>query len=1095
VSSITPYPGLRPFTEEEAIFFKGRDSHIRQIINQLEERKIVVVTGASGDGKSSIVYAGVIPNAKAGFFRAPYSNWLICDFRPERAPLENLSEAVAKNFDLEAETVKEELSYGFSSLINLYKQSKYSNTNNPNTESCANLLILADQFEEFFTNSENYSNGKASEDAYTAVNVLLETAKIALEENLPVYVIFTMRSDFISQSVAFKGLPETIGFSQFFVPRLKRHELQKVIEEPARLAGGKVAPRLTQTLINELPEGFDQLPLLQHSLNRLWQQADNGKQTIEFIHLAEIGGISREILQPEARGQFDEFYNLLDEQSKTYYENPQFTNILNSHANKLFDNAFSYIKKLSWIEQKPTKEDIQLILKTAFKSLTKIDQGRAVRNRAELIEITHVINQPHISYELVCAAINSFRLPDSTFVRPFIQSEDVETEILQSKAVLDITHEALIRNWEKLHHWGQEELSFLKDYEDLKVQLYRWKENDKDKTHLLGTGALAYFNNWYESAKPNPYWIAKNENWILSNEEKKAKATVIHEEIIEFLESSKKHLAAIEASKKRVRRILLIGALITIISLSGFTFWAMREKAFAQKQEQMVDKQRQIAEKEKENALNAQKLAEEQRRIAAENEQKAITAKQFSDIARKEAIDAKAIAEQQRNIAEQQSKLAQEQKQIALNQKEEAEKQTKIADEQRKKAIAASDSAQKLSYLALAQSLAYKAKKSYEDKQLNLLTAYQAYLFNKNYGGFEFDPTIFEGLRYAAELYNMQNATSLEKEEKVVSIKVLSNSKMLVLYNSGDLYELNSELKTSTQIKTINKKRVPLNAGFILNDSLLIYSYDDYSNYLNNINTKERYKINYHSNYLRAAEFIPTNNYLLTGARDKKLILAKILSKKLQKLQEFSLNDKIRSIDFSVKDEKAWIGLQNGEIYLYSIKDSTLAQIYKFDGVRVNSIKILSNQNHVLIGLSNGHLVFLNSKTLSIENDLFVSYSEIQIISATPDEKKIAIAMADNTIRIYQSEYLNEKPIIITGKYQKIQAMTMKRKGRLEALNSNNELRFYYLSPNDYAKYVYNKINRNFNNKEWKRIVGENVPYENSVTKEVLENRKENNVN
>ena len=172
-----------------------------------------------------------------------------------------------------------------------------------------------------------------------------------------------------------------------------------------------------------------------------------------------------------------------------------------------------------------------------------------------------------------------------------------------------------------------------------------------------------------------------------------------------------------------------------------------------------------------------------------------------------------------------------------------------------------------------------------------------------------------------------------------------------------------------------------------------------------------------------------------------------------------------------------------------------MTKVYKFDGVRVNSIKILSDQNQVLIGLSNGHLVFLNSKTLSVENDLFVSYSEIQIISATPDNKKIAIAMADNTIRVYQSEYLNEKPIIITGKYQKIQAMTMTQKGRLEALNSNNELRFYYLSPNDYAKFVYNKINRNFSNKEWKRIVGENVPYEYSVSKDVLEDRKENIVN
>ncbi len=1084
MNKLSPYPGLRPFTEEEAIFFKGRDTHIRQIISQLEERKIVVVTGASGDGKSSIVYAGVIPNARSGFFRAPYSNWQICDFRPERAPLDNLSVALADNLNMDSETVRHELSYGFSSLIDLYKQSEFSAENQVDKSKRTNLLILADQFEEFFTNSENYSNGHASENAYTTVNLLLETARLSLEENLPVYVIFTMRSDFISQSVAFKGLPETIGFSQFFVPRLKRHELQKVIEDPAKLAGGEIAPRLTQILINELPEGFDQLPLLQHALNRLWKEAKNGEETIDFIHLAQIGGLSAEMLEEQNKQKFKNFYDQLNNKSKNYYQNPCFTNILNSHANKLYDNAINYIDKLSWIETKPTEEDLQLIIRAAFKSLTKIDEGRAVRNRAELIEITRIINKPHITYELVCAALNSYRLPDSTFVRPFIIPKDIETELLSPKAVLDITHEALIRNWELLHQWGIEELNYLSDYEDLKVQLNRWLNNEKEKTHLLGTGALAYFSNWFDKAQPNPFWIAKNENWILTYEEKIRKAEQLFQQIKDFLSESKKHLAAIEASKKRVRRILLIGALFLIISLTGFSLWAIREKSFAQKQEIIAEQQRQNAEKQKVKALSAQKLAEEQSKIAAENEKKAIAAKLLSDKARLEAMQAKALAEQQKQIAEEQSQIAENQRKIAEEQKEKALEQTQIAETQRKKALAASDSAQKLSYLALAQSLAYKAKKSFEDKQLNLLTAYQAYLFNKNYGGFPFDPTIFEGLRYSAELMQMNNTVKLESNKKVVSMQIVSEEKMLVLYNTGDLYELDAQTEVSRQLKTVNKKKIPLNDGFILNDSLLVLSYDDYTNILSNIYTKQRYKIDYHSNYLRAAQFVPAYHAVLTGGRDKKLVLAQILKKKLQEIQEFTLNARIQTIDFSIRKQQAWIGLNNGEIYLYNISDSSLTKIYQFKNARINSIKIMPKLNYVLIGLSTGHLIFLNINTLNIENDLFVSYSEIRIISATPQENKLALALADNTIRIYQTKYLNEKPIIISGKYKRVEAMSLQRKGRLEALNNENEVKFYYLSPNDYAKYVKKSIKRNFTNKEWKRIVGKNIPYEKTIIDE-----------
>ena len=54
-------------------------------------------------------------------------------------------------------------------------------------------------------------------------------------------MIFTMRSDFISQCTVFKHLPEFIAYSQFFVPQLKRDEIRQVIEEPAVLAGLKVA--------------------------------------------------------------------------------------------------------------------------------------------------------------------------------------------------------------------------------------------------------------------------------------------------------------------------------------------------------------------------------------------------------------------------------------------------------------------------------------------------------------------------------------------------------------------------------------------------------------------------------------------------------------------------------------------------------------------------------------------------------------------------------------------------------------------------------------------------------------------------------------
>src|SRR5438309_1241290 len=115
---ICPYPGLRPFNDDESIFFKGRDHNIDVIIELFEKKKFMMLTGASGDGKSSLVYAGVVPQAKAGLFKAKYNNWAVADFRPERNPLGNLTHALNKFFKFEdQEKFEKELGYGFSSLI------------------------------------------------------------------------------------------------------------------------------------------------------------------------------------------------------------------------------------------------------------------------------------------------------------------------------------------------------------------------------------------------------------------------------------------------------------------------------------------------------------------------------------------------------------------------------------------------------------------------------------------------------------------------------------------------------------------------------------------------------------------------------------------------------------------------------------------------------------------------------------------------------------------------------------------------------------------------------------------------------------------
>jgi len=581
-----PYPGLRPFNEEESIFFKGRDEHIEQIIKQLEEKKFLMLTGASGDGKSSLVYAGVIPNARAGFFKAKFNNWIVADFRPEREPLKNLAVSLSKHLKLaDADKTEKELSYGFSALIDCYKSTPYwvdqqSESFKTLTEDeqkkakrkGANLLILADQFEEFFTNPENYINGKASIESQTVVNLLLETTRLAIEQNIPIYIVCTMRSDYIGQCAAFRGLPEYIGYSQFFVPRLKRKEIYQVIEEPALLNGNKISKRLVEMLINEMNDGIDQLPVLQHALNQIWQNADFGREEMDLIHFAKVCGVPKNQLREKDRQEFENWFSTLPDFKKSYFENASLENVLDAHANELFEHAAKNANEKAGKEL-ITAEDAKLIIEVTFKCLTKIDESRAVRNRMTLEEVTNIINRPSITEKEVASVIEVFRKQGNTFLKPFIEFNGGNEQIY-GNSVLDITHESLIRNWKLLSEWAKQEYESYTVYLDFSKQLQRWLDNKKSSDYLLPIGPLTFFENWFLQAKPNKYWLARYDESETSKEEKLVEAEQRIKDIKAFIKRSARSLFVSRTVMKYGANniIAVFGILLFLFSCTYFYF-------------------------------------------------------------------------------------------------------------------------------------------------------------------------------------------------------------------------------------------------------------------------------------------------------------------------------------------------------------------------------------------------------------------------------------------------------------------------------------------------------------------------------------------
>jgi energy-coupling factor transporter ATP-binding protein EcfA2 len=89
-----PFPGLRPFMQEEADLFFGRDRQSDELVRRLASRRFLAVVGTSGSGKSSLVRAGLLPSLEAGFMAGAGGHWRIATMRPQDDPIAALARAM-----------------------------------------------------------------------------------------------------------------------------------------------------------------------------------------------------------------------------------------------------------------------------------------------------------------------------------------------------------------------------------------------------------------------------------------------------------------------------------------------------------------------------------------------------------------------------------------------------------------------------------------------------------------------------------------------------------------------------------------------------------------------------------------------------------------------------------------------------------------------------------------------------------------------------------------------------------------------------------------------------------------------------------------
>jgi tetratricopeptide (TPR) repeat protein len=520
-----PFPGLRPFRTSEFQLFKGRSGQAEELIKRLKKNQFLAVIGSSGTGKSSLIRAGLIPQLFGGYLHEAGNKWNIAICRPGKNPIENLAIALSslKSHSKERDSILEEYKIIAPLLDNsIYGILDIKELLNRSEGNSSNLLIIIDQFEELFRFDRTDLKKENIESHF--VNLLL---KAALNPGSSIYVITTMRSEFLGNCVKYRGLPEAINEGQYLVPQLNRNQLKEVIEGPIKLAGKRISPGLVEFLINEieetnLKENLDQLPILQHALMCTYNEAMKHGSDVEIIydHYEKIGGMQ---------------------------------NALANHAN----NKYEELKEDN-INQNPSKA--QLIAKILFQALTDLDSDeKGGRRPTELKNIYAIAECINANKDEVNRVVNHFRQQDTSFIMPPIST------LLYPDLMLDISHESLMRNWDKLKKWIEEEVKNSRLY---KILDERRILNENDSDQWLRGILLKELLDWEKD-------VPKNAAWAMRYDSKKENYKENYSKNISFLNESKSKVESEIRKKERKKKsaiVLLTSALLVSSVIAVFAF-------------------------------------------------------------------------------------------------------------------------------------------------------------------------------------------------------------------------------------------------------------------------------------------------------------------------------------------------------------------------------------------------------------------------------------------------------------------------------------------------------------------------------------------
>ncbi len=547
IKNFNPFPGLRPFTPEDSNLFFGRENESNEIITKLLKNRYITVIGASGSGKSSLIYAGVLPKIR-DLKNGKSSTWKFISFNPDSDPFGNLagalSKAISESADksIDKEIILHLLSDNTDGFSDIARKITADHDDN--------ILLVVDQFDELF---RYILPGNSDTSRTTAIRFVEFLINSVINPAQNVFIIITMRSEYLGECSHYKGLTKLVNNSNYLVSEMGSESLKEVIEGPVNFSKAKIDPELAMTIISDLNGMSGKLPVLQHAMMRTWEH-------------------------------WNKFYDKEKPVSRADYDSAgTIRNAVSHHANEVYEGLNQRGKEICAIMFKTiTRKGLD---NKGLRHPSDIETIRSVAGCTE-DELTHVVEK--------------FRASPGSFIIPG------EGEVLSDRTVIDLQSECLILLWDRLKEWIDSEASSVQIYLRLSEASALYQQG---KTGLYRPPDLLNALAWRDKSKPTVSWAVQYNPAF--------ERAMVYLRTSEKAYNIEEQNKIILEKRKQKRTTLITRFLgIAVIVLLAFMLFEHFKRSAAEKQIVIAESQRNQAVKEKARADSTSLLAMMQKTVS-----------------------------------------------------------------------------------------------------------------------------------------------------------------------------------------------------------------------------------------------------------------------------------------------------------------------------------------------------------------------------------------------------------------------------------------------------------------------------------------------